>query len=52
MIHNLAAVVTDFAKPPRFLAFDVRDARAGEELVAVWAAGLHPRVRLGAGGEH
>jgi NADPH:quinone reductase-like Zn-dependent oxidoreductase len=48
-----AAVVTDFDEPPRYLPFEVpRPRGAGEALVDVIAAGLHPRVRTGAGGRH
>ena len=47
-----AAVVTDFAQPPRYA--DVPEPVAGhdEVVVEVLAAGLHPRVRSQAGGSH
>jgi NADPH:quinone reductase-like Zn-dependent oxidoreductase len=48
-----AAVVTSFAEPPHYREFEVPSPRgAGEELVDVLAAGLHPRVRSGAAGAH
>ena len=47
-----AAVVTAFAEPPRYQPFAVPMARDGEILVDVLAAGLHPRVRSGAAGQH
>lgn len=48
-----AAVVTSFAEPPRYERVEVpQPLSAGEELVDVLAAGLHPRVRSGAAGVH
>lgn len=48
-----AAVVTDYAKPPRYREFDApRPANEHEILVDVLAAGLHPRVRMQASGAH
>jgi len=48
-----AAVVTSFGEPPHYLPFDVPRPRSDDEiLVDVLAAGLHPRVRSGAAGEH
>jgi NADPH:quinone reductase-like Zn-dependent oxidoreductase len=48
-----AAVVTSFAEPPRYRRVEVPVPRdAGEVLVDVLAAGLHPRVRSGAAGVH
>src|SRR5579863_8067766 len=48
-----AAVVTSFGEPPRYQRFEVpRPAGAGQILVDVLAAGLHPRVRSGAAGAH
>ena len=48
-----AAVVTSFDEPPHYQQFEVPQPRPGDEiLVDVLAAGLHPRVRSGAGGTH
>jgi len=48
-----AAVVTSAGEPPRYQKFEVpQPAGAGEILVDVLAAGLHPRVRTGAAGAH
>jgi NADPH:quinone reductase-like Zn-dependent oxidoreductase len=48
-----AAVVTSFAEPPHYQRFEAPEPAAGGELLAdVLAAGLHPRVRTGAAGEH
>jgi NADPH:quinone reductase-like Zn-dependent oxidoreductase len=48
-----AAVVTSFGEPPRYQRFEVPEpAGAGQVLVDVLAAGLHPRVRSGATGAH
>jgi len=47
-----AAVVTSFAEPPHYQPFEA-PAPSGEEVLAdVLAAGLHPRVRSGAAGQH
>jgi NADPH2:quinone reductase len=47
-----AAVVESFAKGPRFGSFADPAAKAGELLVAVEAAGLHPIVKALANGTH
>src|SRR3984957_7517424 len=48
-----AAVVTSFGEPPHYQPFEVPQPVGAEEiLVDVLAAGLHPRVRSGAGGTH
>src|SRR5262249_14145670 len=47
-----AAVVTSFAEPPHYQPFAAPMANDGEILVDVLAAGLHPRVRSGAAGQH
>ncbi|MEV0260936.1 zinc-binding alcohol dehydrogenase family protein [Streptomyces sp. NPDC050617] len=47
-----AAVVTAFGRPPRYQSFPDPVPAAGEVLVKVLAAGLHPRVRSGAAGTH
>jgi len=47
-----AAVVTSFTEPPHYQPFAVPTANDGEILVDVLAAGLHPRVRSGAAGQH
>src|ERR1700761_8182937 len=47
-----AAVVTSFAEPPHYQPFKVPTVNDGEILVDVLAAGLHPRVRSGAAGQH
>jgi NADPH:quinone reductase-like Zn-dependent oxidoreductase len=48
-----AAVVTSFDEPPHYQQFDVPQATSDDQLlVDVLAAGLHPRVRSGAGGTH
>src|ERR1700753_2954377 len=47
-----AAVVTSFAEPPHYRRFAVPAPSDGEILVDVLAAGLHPRVRSGAAGQH
>lgn len=52
MVQTSAAVVTDFTAPPRYNSFELPEPRDEEEIVEVLAAGLHPRVRSGAGGTH
>jgi NADPH:quinone reductase-like Zn-dependent oxidoreductase len=48
-----AAVVTDFAEPPRYQPFDLPESSGPDQiLVDVVAVGLHPRVRTGARGAH
>ncbi|GID28009.1 NADPH:quinone reductase-like Zn-dependent oxidoreductase [Paractinoplanes brasiliensis] len=48
-----AAVVTAYGAAPRYLEFpDPKPAGAHEIVVEVLAAGLHPRVRMQAGGSH
>jgi NADPH:quinone reductase-like Zn-dependent oxidoreductase len=48
-----AAVVTSFDEPPHYQQFDVPEPTSDDQLlVDVVAAGLHPRVRSGAGGRH
>ncbi|MEV6901723.1 zinc-binding alcohol dehydrogenase family protein [Amycolatopsis sp. NPDC051372] len=47
-----AAVVRSFERPPRYEEFDTPEAAGGHLLAEVLAAGLHPRVRSGAGGTH
>jgi NADPH:quinone reductase-like Zn-dependent oxidoreductase len=48
-----AAVVTSFDEPPHYQPFDVPEPTSDEQsLVDVLTAGLHPRVRSGAGGRH
>ena len=47
-----AAVVTDFAQPPRYTDFPEPVAGRDQVVVEVLAAGLHPRVRSQAGGFH
>jgi NADPH:quinone reductase-like Zn-dependent oxidoreductase len=48
-----AAVVTEFGKPPRYQEFAAPIATgADDEVVAVVASGLHPRVRSQAAGTH
>ena len=47
-----AAVVTPFDEPPHYQPFDLPAPAAGEVLVEILAAGLHPRVRSGAAGSH
>jgi NADPH:quinone reductase-like Zn-dependent oxidoreductase len=48
-----AAVVSNFAEPPRYQQFDVPEPVGPNQVRAeVIAAGLHPRVRSGAGGAH
>jgi NADPH:quinone reductase-like Zn-dependent oxidoreductase len=48
-----AALVTSFDRPPQYATVDDPVATsAGEVLVEVRAAGLHPRVRSGASGAH
>ena len=47
-----AAVVTSFAEPPHYQPFEAPAPSEGEVLVDVLAAGLHPRVRSGAAGQH
>jgi NADPH:quinone reductase-like Zn-dependent oxidoreductase len=48
-----AAVVTSFTGPPDYQPFEDPAARSDhQEVVQVLAAGLHPRVRSGAGGTH
>ena len=47
-----AAVVRSFDRPPRYEEFRAPEPAAGQVLVDVLAAGLHPRVRSGASGTH
>ncbi len=47
-----AAIVESFAKPPRYGSFADPVAEAGEVLVQVEAAGLHPIVKALANGTH
>jgi NADPH:quinone reductase-like Zn-dependent oxidoreductase len=47
-----AAVVRSFDRPPRYEEFETPRSAEGHILVDVLAAGLHPRVRSGAGGAH
>ena len=47
-----AAVVSDFAIPPRWQEFGDPVAGPGQTVVEVLAAGLHPRVRSQADGSH
>ena len=47
-----AAVVTSFAEPPHYQPFEAPAPSEGEVLADVLAAGLHPRVRSGAAGQH
>src|SRR6202007_1144075 len=47
-----AAVVTSFAEPPHYRGIEVPVPAGREVLVDVLAAGLHPRVRSGAAGQH
>ena len=47
-----AAVVTSFAEPPHYQRFEVPEPSGEEVLADVLAAGLHPRVRSGAAGQH
>ncbi|HTX46690.1 MAG TPA: zinc-binding alcohol dehydrogenase family protein [Solirubrobacteraceae bacterium] len=48
-----AAVVTSFDEPPHYQQFEVPEPTSDDQLlVDVLAAGLHPRVRSGAGGTH
>lgn len=48
-----AAVVTSFAEPPHYMDFEVPEPVGPDQVLAeVLAAGLHPRVRSGAGGSH
>jgi NADPH:quinone reductase-like Zn-dependent oxidoreductase len=48
-----AAVVRSFEHPPRYESFDLPAASGRNDvLVEVLAAGLHPRVRSGAAGDH
>jgi NADPH2:quinone reductase len=47
-----AAIVESFAKPPRYGSFADPVAEAGEVLVEVEAAGLHPIVKALANGTH
>jgi NADPH:quinone reductase-like Zn-dependent oxidoreductase len=48
-----AAVVTSFDEPPHYMQFEIPEpVDADQVLVGVLAAGLHPRVRSGAGGAH
>jgi NADPH:quinone reductase-like Zn-dependent oxidoreductase len=48
-----AAVVRSFGRPPRYETYDSPEpAGPDETLVDVLAAGLHPRVRTGASGQH
>jgi len=52
MARMNAAVVRSFGQPPHYEQFEVPQPTAGEQLVDVLAAGLHPRVRSGAAGAH
>jgi D-arabinose 1-dehydrogenase-like Zn-dependent alcohol dehydrogenase len=48
-----AAVVTNFEEPPHYMEFLTPEPVGPDQvLVEVLAAGLHPRVRSGAGGAH
>jgi NADPH:quinone reductase-like Zn-dependent oxidoreductase len=48
-----AAVVTNFEGPPRYMQFETPGPVGRDQVpVEVLAAGLHPRVRSGAGGAH
>lgn len=47
-----AAVVREFARPPRFEEFEAPRPNEHEVAVEVLAAGLHPRVRSSADGTH
>ena len=48
-----AAVVRSFDQPPRYETYDTPSPAGPDEvLVDVLAAGLHPRVRTGASGQH
>jgi NADPH:quinone reductase-like Zn-dependent oxidoreductase len=48
-----AAVVTNFEEPPHYTEFETPEPVGPDQvLVEVLAAGLHPRVRSGAGGSH
>ncbi|MGB6974813.1 MAG: zinc-binding alcohol dehydrogenase family protein [Terracidiphilus sp.] len=47
-----AAVVSDLTKPPRYQEFPEPVAEAGEALIEVKAAGLHPIVKALASGSH
>jgi NADPH:quinone reductase-like Zn-dependent oxidoreductase len=48
-----AAVVTSFEEPPHYMQFETPEPVGTDQfLVEVLAAGLHPRVRSGAGGAH
>jgi NADPH:quinone reductase-like Zn-dependent oxidoreductase len=47
-----AAVVTSFAEPPHYQPFARPEPSGDEVLAEVLAAGLHPRVRSGASGQH
>ena len=47
-----AAVVTSFAEPPHYQPFAAPAPSGAEVLADVLAAGLHPRVRSGAAGQH
>jgi NADPH:quinone reductase-like Zn-dependent oxidoreductase len=48
-----AAVVTSFDEPPRYQPFAAPEPAGPDEVLAdVLAAGLHPRVRSGAAGNH
>jgi NADPH:quinone reductase-like Zn-dependent oxidoreductase len=48
-----AAVVTNFEQPPHYMEFQAPEPAAPDQVeVEVLAAGLHPRVRSGAGGRH
>ena len=47
-----AAIVESFAKPPSYGSFDDPVAEAGDVLLTVEAAGLHPIVKSLANGTH
>jgi NADPH:quinone reductase-like Zn-dependent oxidoreductase len=47
-----AAVVRSFDQPPHYEQFEAPTAGDGQVVVEVLAAGLHPRVRTGAAGQH
>ncbi|GAA2637231.1 quinone oxidoreductase family protein [Paractinoplanes durhamensis] len=47
-----AAVVTSFDEAPHYLPFEVPEVQEGQVVLDVLAAGLHPRVRTGATGQH
>lgn len=52
MVMMNAAVVASFDEPPRYQQFPAPVPGDGEVVADVLAAGLHPRVRTGAAGQH